>query len=139
MAEALLDANVMLRYLTDEPRALADRTSRILEAAEARRIRLVVAPLTVAEVVFVLDSVYGWRRREIAERLLSLISASLMMFLDEEAITRALMWYRDLGAVHFADAYVAALAIDRASPLVSFDRGVRRIPGLAVVESPEDL
>ncbi len=43
-----------------------------------RGVRLVVAPLTLAEVVFVLESTYGWRRREIAAGLLSVLSADVL-------------------------------------------------------------
>ncbi len=48
MREVVLDANVLLRYLTDQPRELADRVAGILEAAEQERIVLLVAPLLQA-------------------------------------------------------------------------------------------
>ena len=57
MREAV-DAHILLRYLTEEPRDLADRVAAVLEAAERRRIGLVVAALTVAEGVYLLESVY---------------------------------------------------------------------------------
>jgi len=139
VAEAVLGANILLRYLTDEPRDLADRVARILEAAEVHRIKPVVAPLTLAEVVFVLESVYGWKRREIADRLLALVSASVMEFLEQDAVSQALLWYRDFGALHFADAYIAALAAKRKSILVSFDRGLKRLPAIKVADRPESL
>ena len=58
MREAIVDAHILLRHLTDEPRDLVDRVAAVLKAAERRRIGLVVAPLTVAEGVYVLESVY---------------------------------------------------------------------------------
>lgn len=66
MREALLDANILLRYLTDVPRDLADRVAGILERAEDSGTDLVVAPLIFAEVIYVLQSVYGWSRVDIA-------------------------------------------------------------------------
>lgn len=139
MAEIVLDANVLLRYLTDEPRALADRADRILKAAENLGLKPVVAPLTVAEVVFVLESVYRWSRRDIADRLLSLLAASVVEVLEVGIITRALTWYRDVRNVHFADAYIAALAASRNSLLASFDQDLKRLPGVKVAGRPEDL
>jgi predicted nucleic-acid-binding protein len=138
MPEAILDANVLLRYLTNEPRHLADRTASLLDAIEVRGITPLVAPLTLAEVVFVLESVYQWNRRDIADRLLGLISASVIQFLEHATISQALVWYRDL-RVHFADAYLAALAAARQSTLVSFDRGLKRAGAVKVVDRPEDL
>ena len=65
MNEVLVDANVLLRYLTVSPRHLADRAAILLETAERLRCTLVIPPLIVAEVVYILGSVYEWPRREI--------------------------------------------------------------------------
>ena len=135
--EAILDANILLRYLTDEPRELADRAAGILEAAEARQAALVVASLTLAEVVYVLGSVYHWSRNEITERLLDLLSASVLVVLERDVIVQALQWYRDVPGLHFADAYVAALALARGHGMViSFDRGLRRVADIILVQDP---
>ena len=134
-----LDANIILRYLTDEPRELADRAARILEALEDQGIRPVVAALTLGEVVFVLESVYGWKRHRVAAELLAIVSASVIEFLEQKTITQALRWYREFGTVHFADAYIAAAASERKSPVISFDRGLRRLPNVKVIDAPEHL
>lgn len=140
MNEAILDANVLLRFLTDEPRDLADRAAAILDLARSRRTTLLVTSLTLAEVVYVLDSVYGWERATIVERLIELISADVFWFPEEEILRRALAWYRDVSRVHFADAYVAATAMTRSNRVViSFDQGLKRIPGLTIVHDVEDL
>src|SRR5437870_4293081 len=49
MPEALVDTNVLLCFLTDEPRERADRVEAILEAAERLRVDLVVASPILAE------------------------------------------------------------------------------------------
>ncbi len=140
MREAILDANVLLRYLTDEPRDLADRVAAILETAESQRIPLIVAPLTLAEVVYLLESVYHWPRKEIAERLLDLISASVLTVLEQDTLSQALTWYRDLRGLDFADGYVAALAASRGQgQVISFDRHLRRVPGITVIQDPTQV
>ena len=139
MVDVVLDSNILLRYLTDEPPELAERAARLLEVAEGRRLRVIVAPLTLAEVVFVLESVYAWKRREIADRMLALVSASVLEFLERDVISQTLVWYRNVGTVHFADAYVAALAANRSGMLASFDRAVKRLPGVRVADTAENL
>jgi predicted nucleic acid-binding protein len=140
MREAIVDANVLLRYLTDEPREQADRAAAILETAHQRRIDLLVTPLTLAEVVFVLESVYHWDRAAISDGLRDLISSSVLRILESDTLVHALEWYRDFPAVHFADAYVAAVAASRGhGAVVSFDRGLRRVPGLSIVKDIESL
>lgn len=140
MREAVLDANVLLRYLTDEPREMADRVAAILEAGESQRISLVLAPLTLAEVVYVLESVYRWPRKEIADRLLDLISASVLTVLEQDSLSQALTWYHDLGGLDFADAYIAAVAAVRShGQVVSFDRHLQRVPGIMAIQDPAQL
>jgi predicted nucleic acid-binding protein len=111
--EAVLDTNILVRFLTEDPPAMAEIADQILRASEERQIRLVLAPLTFAEVVFVLESRYEWGRAEIADGLTALCSAATLLLLEREVIERTLVLYRDLPAVHFADAYTAALAAER--------------------------
>ncbi|HYI14666.1 MAG TPA: PIN domain-containing protein [Thermomicrobiales bacterium] len=140
MDEAILDANILLRYLTDEPRTMADRVAAILERAEEQHVALVVAPLTLAEVIYVLESVYTWPRTDVANGLLQLISASVLTFLEAPTVVQSLTWYRDRAGLDFADAYVAALAVERGHGIViSFDRDLRRLSGIQVVQDAADI
>jgi predicted nucleic acid-binding protein len=140
MREALIDANVLVRYLTDEPRELADRATGLMEAAEQSRVPILVASVTVAEVVYVLGRVYGWERQETSARLLELIGAGIFTLLEHEPIVQALIWFKDIPRVNFADVYLGALANARdRSPVMSFDRAMRHIPGLTVVADAAEL
>jgi len=140
LTEAVLDANVLLRYLTDEPRELADRAITILDSARSQGVNPLVTSMTVAEVVYVLESVYEWPREVIAERLTELILAEVLTFPEQQRLIQTLAWYREFSSVHFADAYVAATATSTTDQVViSFDRGLRRIPGLRLVQHIDEL
>jgi predicted nucleic-acid-binding protein len=140
MPELLVDANVLLRFLTDEPRDLADRANAVLEAAERSHVDLIVSPLIFAEVVYVLESVYTWQRAAIAHRLLDLVSAGVLLILERETINQSLRWYRDVAGVDFADAYVAASAATRGhGRVLSFDRHLRRLPGITVLSEAGEI
>jgi predicted nucleic acid-binding protein len=140
MREALVDANILLRYLTDEPPELAERAFALLEAAERATLPLIVTPMILAEVVYVLESVYEWSRQDIANGLLSLIDASVLLFLEEHVLSGALILYRDVRQLDIADAYLAALAKSRGeSAVLSFDRDLRRIVDLTVIHHPDQL
>lgn len=54
-------------------------------------------------------------------------------------LDRALAIYQDLARVHFADAYVAAVALERDCALASFDRALRGVPRLRLIGGPQDL
>lgn len=137
MREAVVDANILLRFLIDEPRELADRVAAILEAAEQHQVSLVVTALTLAEVVYVLESVYKWERRTIAERLIELITASVLQIAEQNTLKQAPTWYRDIGSLHFADAYIAAVAAAQShGAVISFDQALRRVPEITLVQDP---
>jgi len=139
-SEALVDANILLRLLTNQPPELAQRAAVLLERAEQTGLELVVAPFTIAEVVHVLQSVYHWDRDVVASRLLQFLSTSVVTVLDAAVVTRALTWFLDVRQIAFADAYLSALATARChGRVVSFDRDLRRLEGIEVIAQPGDL
>lgn len=104
MAEALLDANVLIRMLTGTPRPLAIEVKELLETAERRGCVLLLTPLTLAEVIYVLESVYTWPRRRVAEQMLDALEIPALRILEREVVQQALIWYRDISRLDFADA-----------------------------------
>jgi predicted nucleic-acid-binding protein len=128
-----VDANTLLRYLTNEPAQLAERAVQLLEEAERRRFALVVASITLAEVIYVLESVYRRRRDQMVDILLALIDSDIFLFPDRDALIQALIWFRNNSALDFEDAYVGALALLRRGPVMSFDKHLQRVAGLTVI------
>jgi predicted nucleic acid-binding protein len=139
-AEALVDANILLRYVTDEPRDLADRAGELLQAAENAGISLCVASPTVAEMVYVLESVYLWDHPRIADRLLDFVDAGVAVILEHEVVKQALIWYHNIRGLDFEDAYIAALAMSRRhSTVMSFDKHLPAVPGVVVLSAVVDI
>jgi predicted nucleic-acid-binding protein len=96
--------------------------------------------LTVAEIVYVLERVYRWPRRDVADRLLNLLDAEVFAFADRAAIRRALGWYGSRASLDLPDAYLAGLVVEGAhDAIATFDEGIGRATGAAVVEAPDDL
>lgn len=123
---ALLDANILLRYLTGDPEALADRARLLLERAERGEVRLILTPLTVAECVWVLKSFY--------KRPLPAIAAALqqVMALDglttgQEGVVSAALTAMARHNVDFADAYLAELARRDGLSVATFDLDFGRL------------
>ena len=53
MKTALVDANVILRFITRSPREMAEAARNLFKQAEAGEIGLIILTITVAEVVWV--------------------------------------------------------------------------------------
>lgn len=69
-----------------------------------------------------------------------MISASVLVVLEETTIVQSLTWYRDRAGLDFADAYIAALATERGhSIVISFDRDLKRLPGITVVQDQSEI
>ena len=69
MRRAFIDANVILRYLTRDPPEMAEATLKTFMDAEKGKAFLLVTVSTVAEVVWVLESFYGYSKDQIVETL----------------------------------------------------------------------
>ena len=136
-SEALADANIILRLLTDDPPHLAHRAARLIQASNDRDDRVVLTSVTVAEIVYVLDSLYGWSRSDIATRLLELFDSSLVYPLEHRTVVQTLLLFRNTPAIHFADAYLVASAESRGSAIMSFDRDFRQVPGITLLDATE--
>jgi predicted nucleic acid-binding protein len=130
MKRAFIDANVILRFFTKEPPEMAEAALNPFSAAQAGLIRLVLAPITVAEVVWVLESFYGYPKSRIAETMTQFLRSDGLEVIDLDLLLQALGLYQDKN-IDFADALLAGLALDRGlKEIYSFDNHFDRIPGI---------
>lgn len=127
MTRLWVDANVLLRFLTGEPKELADKAASLMARAESGEVTLVVSPLVVAEVVWVLKSFYRHSLEDIAGVLVPLMSADGVEVEDRETLTQAIELARDKN-VDFVDAALAVQAARRGEPVCSFDGDFKRLP-----------
>jgi predicted nucleic acid-binding protein len=120
----LIDANVIVRYLMDEPPAMAEIAATLIEGPR----QLTVSPLILAEAGFVLTKVYGRDRSKVVTLLIELIQRSNVSIhqMDTETAVEALEYCRPSARVSFADALLWAEARAVGGAVHTFDR---RFPG----------
>jgi predicted nucleic-acid-binding protein len=127
---AALDANVVLRHLTGTPPDLAARATAFLERAKPGTLLLLDVQL--AEVVYVLDTVYERDRSEVATAILAVL-ATAAVSAEHEAIARRTVELYAQRRMDWPDAYLVAAAEERRLPaVVSFDRFDARTRDLGV-------
>jgi predicted nucleic-acid-binding protein len=128
---AWIDTNVLIRHLAGEPAAMARRATRFLAAAQPGE--LLVADLVVAEVVYVLESVYALDRGAVAAAVRAIVTFPAIAVADAELLLRAAEVY-EIDRIDFADAYLVASAERSGVGVVaSFDRTIRRVSTVEVV------
>ena len=122
MKTLFVDANVFLRYLTDDDREKADRVATVLSRAAKGDVKLVTTELVLAEVVWVLESSYGLKNREIVPLIRGILATPGIEVVNGDLVGRALDIYQT-DNVDFVDGYIAAVMEARKiREILSFDR-----------------
>ena len=133
----VIDANVILRYLLKDAPKLAAKARDIWQSVEDQEAVAVCDPVTLAEVVFVMQSVYELPNEAISKALLGLLQPDEVVIAEKPRYLRALRLFA--GPVpHFGDACACAAAIEECDGrLYSFDRKLTSAPGIERREAPE--
>lgn len=127
MKSACVDANVILRLLTNDPVDQAERAQAVFAMADRGEIQLYLPEIVIAEIVWVLRSFYGYPAEEIAALLLDFISHEGLVCRDKPSILKALRLFAD-HIVDFADALVAVQMADQGiEEIYSFDQHFDRL------------
>jgi predicted nucleic-acid-binding protein len=134
-----VDTNLLLRYLTNDVPAQADAVEALLRQAAASEITLVSNSLVMAELVWVLESVYRQSRAAIQDKLLAILNTPGLELVDADLLLQAITWYVEEG-VDFIDAYNAAwlLAQDMQVAYTFDRRHFSRLDGISVRVPGED-
>jgi predicted nucleic acid-binding protein len=117
----VIDTNVLARFFTGEPREMAVKARHWIERADNGDLILVVLPVIVAELFFTLESFYELERKDVATKLLAFLQSRGVETVERERVEDALRRCQHSNA-HFADAYLAASAVELDCPVASFDR-----------------
>lgn len=120
---AFVDTNVFVRHLTGDPPEQAAAATRYLAAAD----ELLLKDLIVAEVAYVLQSVYKTSRADVALGLRSILSFPAVRVDDPELLQRAVEIF-EVNGLDFAEAYLIASAERSGIGVVaSLDRQIDRV------------
>jgi predicted nucleic-acid-binding protein len=124
-----LDTNVIVRYLAQDDARQAAIATRLIEGSLSAEVRGFISVVTLAEVVWVMFSIYGASRTSIADIVEGLLTAPQLMMERADVLWRALKAYRESKA-DFSDAVIVELGSDAGcSKTVTFDRQAAAHPG----------
>ena len=134
MKQAFVDANVVLRYLTKDPPTMAGASLKLFTAAQKGKISLKMISITVAEVVWVLESFYSYSKNEIAEILTQFLFSDGLTVENLGSIIEALALYQK-NNLDFADAFLSVVSLGDDQPIIySFDHDFDRVTGITRLE-----
>jgi len=128
-----LDTNVLLRFmLRDEPQQSA-RAARIIHRTCTAEEPGYVGLVTLAEIAWVLDSVYRLPSPEIADAIEALLQADTLLVQNQDEVFSAVTALRS-GIASFADALINALnQWAGCKTTLTFDVKATRLPGFTLI------
>jgi len=122
MIEIFIDTNPFIRYFTNDLPERAERVERLFKRAQKREIKLVTNELIVAEIVWVLESVYEIEREIICNLLEAIFNTTNLEIQNKAILKRASEIYKDKN-IDFVDAYTASyMEGNGIKKLYSFDK-----------------
>jgi len=123
-----VDTNVLVRYLVQDDPRQGRRAGAFIEAAGPDAEQILIGNIVLCELVWVLESAYGYKKAEIADTLEKLLQVAAFRFENKDIVRAALGEYR-VAAPDFADCLIGR--IHRwlgCETTVTFDTALRKLP-----------
>jgi len=125
----LLDANILLRFLTNDHPVHSAATKKLFADAGSGKISLRIPFIAITETIFTLQSYYEIDRADIGRELLKLLTAPGVTTTCSHWVLEAVEDYQNRN-ISFGDACLAAEAKADQTAVASFDRGLDKFPGV---------
>ena len=106
---AVIDTNLLVRYLTGDDPSKANEVGRLLLKAAEGEIGLLIPSVVIAELVWVLQSFYKLERGEIVPLLNAILHTRGVEVSDKAVVSDAIAIYGD-DTIDFIDAWIVAFA-----------------------------
>ena len=117
----ILDANMILRYLTTDNKEMADYVENILINE-----KVLVFPEVIAEVIYVMKCVYKYERIQIAEGIIEFMSIPNVLSNCGSVINKALETFRD-NNLDFVDCVLYAYYKELGYEFCTFDKKLKEL------------
>jgi predicted nucleic acid-binding protein len=108
MKVSFLDANIFIRYLTNDDPVKADRVEKLLDSAAAGKERLITTELVIAEVVWVLESFYKLGNLTIGPMAKAILATPGLEVINGALVDKAVERYMAEN-IDFIDGYIVAV------------------------------
>jgi predicted nucleic-acid-binding protein len=128
-----LDTNVLIRYLTQDDAVQSAKATEVIEQRLTRERPGFISLVTMAEVVWVLGSVYELPNGETANAVERMLQAETLVVQNEQQVYTAMVALKS-GWGGFADALIGAVGVwAGCESTLTFDRKAGRLAGFEIL------
>jgi predicted nucleic-acid-binding protein len=121
-----LDTNVLVRYLTQDDLKQSKLAEQKIEEAVSQGEKLVIQPVVLCELVWVLESAYGYKKAITVPVLDQILRTAQFEIIDKDIIRRALADFTE-NQGDFADYYISRANERSGAPLtLTFDKSLKK-------------
>lgn len=130
---AFVDTSVILRVLIKDDEEQRAAAERLIRSSGSRGLALHLLPVTVLEIVWVLEKVYKFKKESVREMVEAIINTPQLKVDTEDVFRQALRIYSESN-IKFADALMGVWSMEKGyNHVFTFDeKHFRRIDGLKV-------
>ncbi|MEW6572382.1 MAG: PIN domain-containing protein [Bacillota bacterium] len=129
-----LDANIILRFLTNDIPEQANRCAELLKRVEAGTEAVWLPDLVLADIVWTLEKSYKQPKNQIYDLLLPILNLRGLRFSSKQRARAALRLYTEKN-VDWTDAFTAAQMLARnLREIYSYDTDFDKLEGITRLE-----
>jgi predicted nucleic-acid-binding protein len=122
-----IDTNVLVRYIIQDDPKQSKEATNFIEKKCSEDSSLFISAIILCELVWVLESAYGYQREAIAQVLEQILKTRQFRLDEPEILWQSLHGYRNEGA-DFSDNYIAHLNKQRdCEYTITFDKGASKL------------
>ena len=128
MQQKILDTNILVRFLLNDNEKQVDKIEQLFNLSSFSS--LIIPDLVIAEVIFVLLSVYKYEKKVVIDHIESLLHTEIFVT-NKTLISQALYLFKT-NTISFVDAYLCAQSIVEQKSLVTFDKRLQKIENVVI-------
>lgn len=121
------DTNLFIRFFTGEPDKQAQKSRKFLDQVSRGKYELFICDLIIAEIIYVLESIYHLDRNAVVEKILAIVETDNTIIENRQVILKALDLYEEKN-IDFIDAYLASHSVkNNCDTIFTFNRDLKKI------------
>ncbi len=126
MKSVIIDTNGFLRILLNDIPKQAEQVKRIILQAKKEQVKIIVPQIILFEIDFILRKYYNFEKKEIIDKLKSLISVSYFVVESRDIFQKAILFYVE-NNVSFVDSFLLSYSERVNAKLFTFDQKLKKL------------